>query len=608
MNRIWCFLLLLTVLNGFGQSDSTNVLDEVVLSGNFSRRLNSGYQIQVFNDSILNQKAASLGNLLQEQANIYLKENGSGMVSSISLRGTTASQTGVYWNGISVNSALNGQTDFNTLLVGGFSELELRRGGGSVLLGNGAIGGAVHLKNQPVFSKSSKLRLGAGIGSYNSYDARLSGRMSNEHLFGELSLGWMTSDNDYPLKNSDWKNENGGYTNSFVNGSFGWKINDSNQLALFLSAIENDRQLSGTLTAESMAALENTDVKSQLEWTFLGQQFTSKLKWAYLSEEYQYFFDRTQPDNSTFGKSRRLIGKYDFSYFLSKDKSFRSGLEYENAEGKGSSIDEADRTDLSAYLLWHHEPGKRIMYNLSTRVGWSSAYSIPVIFAADASYGLQDSMTLKAAISSNYRLPTFNDLYWEPGGNPDLKPETSISVELSWLYAPSIFEFGLTGFVIKSNDMIQWRPVDANIWQPVNIAEAQNYGFEVALKVKKNWDQHRLSATVLYDFTKAIDKESDNQLIYVPEHKGQFIIGYSYKKWRVDWNNQWVGKVYTTTSNSMSLDPYLVANLSILKSFWRNKLTASFRVNNMFDAVYQSVAFRPMPNRNYLLNINLNLL
>ena len=39
-------------------------------------------------------------------------------------------------------------------------------------------------------------------------------------------------------------------------------------------------------------------------------------------------------------------------------------------------------------------------------------------------------------LSTLYRLPGLNDLYWMPGGNPDLKPEYGYSAEagskLSW--------------------------------------------------------------------------------------------------------------------------------------------------------------------------------
>ena len=103
---------LCVILNA--QNKDTNELEEIVLKGNFSPTLNSGYTIETISDSILKSTYESFGNLLQNNSNLYFKQNGNGMVSSISLRGTGASRTGIYWNGIPINSSLNGQTDFNT--------------------------------------------------------------------------------------------------------------------------------------------------------------------------------------------------------------------------------------------------------------------------------------------------------------------------------------------------------------------------------------------------------------------------------------------------------------------------------------------------------------
>lgn len=167
----------------FSQNDSINKLDEIILRGNFSPVMNSGYKVSVLTDSLLNRSYKSLGNLLQEQANFYFKQNGNGMVSSISLRGTAASQTGVYWNGIEINSALNGQTDFNTLQANSFDELEIRKGGGSVLFGNGAIGGAINLKNNVSFQPDARGEVLLGAGSYETYFSQLNGLFSTDRIY-----------------------------------------------------------------------------------------------------------------------------------------------------------------------------------------------------------------------------------------------------------------------------------------------------------------------------------------------------------------------------------------------------------------------------------------
>ena len=591
----------------YAQSDSINKLDEIVLHGNFSPVINSGYEVQVITDSILRTNYESLGELLQKQANFYFKENGNGMVSSISLRGTSASQTGVYWNGIGINSALNGQTDFNTLQANSFDKLEIRKGGGSVLFGNGSVGGAINLKDEVNFENMRQARVLLGLASYDTYFTQLTGIWSSDSFYAKISGGAQTSENDYPYLDTDLKNDNGAYVNYNLNATLGYKINDLHTLRFNMSVFDNERELSRTLSSESQAKLENSDQRFLLDWTYLGSRFTSSAKIAFLHEDFQYLFDKNTPANESIGSSDRLIGKYDFTYFLNNDLFFRAGLEYENAKGNGGSISRASRDDFTGYLLMHHEPWKKFMYNVSLRAGVSSAYDVPIIYSLDARYLLTSSFSFRGAYSTNYRLPTFNDLYWEPGGNPELKPEFSSSGELGLDYQLKKFNIGAGWYFIKSEDLIQWRPLTQDFWSPVNINNATNHGLEFMASFDHVMGKHLIGLKASYDYTLASDDDSDKQLIYVPKHRAGGILDYSWQNWSFNYNLQYVGKVFITTSNTESLDDYLLSDISLARSICKGFIDLNFKVNNLFDVNYQSVAFRPMPGRNYVFQINFKL-
>ena len=123
MRYLFSFFLTFICVLTYAQNNYSNELEEIVLRGNFSPALSSGYALETISDSIIKSSYQSLGSLLQNTSNLYFKQNGNGMVSSISLRGTGASRTGVYWNGLAINSSLNGQTDFNTLFANGFDNV-----------------------------------------------------------------------------------------------------------------------------------------------------------------------------------------------------------------------------------------------------------------------------------------------------------------------------------------------------------------------------------------------------------------------------------------------------------------------------------------------------
>ncbi len=603
-------LLLLFILacgTLYSQSDSINKLDEIILRGNFSPLVNSGYEVRVITDSILKNNYESLGNLLQKQANFYFKQNGNGMVSSISLRGTSASQTGVYWNGIGINSALNGQTDFNTIQANSFDEIEIRKGGGSVLLGNGSIGGAINLKDKVTFEKHQEAQLLLGAGSYDTYFSQLTATWASEKFYGKISGGALSSANDYPYLGTDLKNDNAAYVNYNLNATLGYKINEAHTLKLNASIFDNDRELSRTLSAESDDQLKNNDSRLLLDWTYLGDRFTSSLKMAFLHEDFNYLFDKNNADNESFGESDRLIAKYDLSYFVNNTLFFRAGLEFENAKGKGTNISAVSQNDFTGYILMHHEPLDRLMYNVSFRAGASSGYDIPFIYSLDARYMVTEVLSLRAAFSANYRLPTFNDLYWEPGGNPDLKPEYSNSGELGLEFHYKSLKISGGGYFINSKDLIQWRPVTQDFWQPENVSKASNYGLEFLAEFSHSIGNHLFKLNTSYDYTIATNEAIDKQLIYVPKHRAGAILEYSWQKWQFNYNLQYIGEVYTTTSNSQSLDDYLLSDISFYRGVFKNRIGLSFKVNNLFDVKYQSVAYRPMPNRNYVIQINFKL-
>jgi len=600
-------ILFLTFGTLYSQNEGVNNLDEIVLKGNFSPVVNSGYEVQLIADSILKDSYETLGNLLQKQANFYFKQNGNGMVSSISLRGTSASQTGVYWNGISINSALNGQTDFNTLQGNSFDELEVRKGGGSVLLGNGSIGGAINLKDKVRFEEGQGVRLLAGAGSYETYFSQLTAHWSNDRFYAKISGGLQSSVNDYDYLETELKNDNGQYKNYNINTTFGFKINDYHSINLNASVFDNDRNLSRTLTAESLSNLVSKDRRLLLNWKYVGDRFTSSLKTAFLHEDFEYLFDKNDLENGSYGESERFIAKYDFSYFLNNKIFFRAGLEFENAVGNGSSISGVTQNDATSYFLFHHEPIERLMYNASFRVGLSSAYDIPFIYSLDAKYQFTKQLSLRTAFSTNYRLPTFNDLYWEPGGNPDLKPENSLSAELGLDYKSNDFQIAGGAYVIKSKDLIQWRPVTQDFWQPQNVSNASNYGLEFSAAYNWSFGSHIFGIKANYDYTIAQDDDIEKQLIYVPKHRAGGYLDYSWGQWRFNYNLQYIGEVFTTTSNSQSLDAYFLSDISFYRDLFKEVLTLGFKVNNLFNENYQSVAYRPMPGRNYLLQINIKI-
>lgn len=162
------FIFFLCTTSVYAQLDSIQQLPEVILTDAKLVHFSKGFKLEKLNDSIIERNATSLTETLRYNTSIYFKENGFGMVSSPSFRGTNAAQTAVIWNGININSVFTGQTDFNTISPLNYDEIAIRSGGGGVQYGSGAVGGSIHLNNGYSFKKIDTTQLGLQYGSFST--------------------------------------------------------------------------------------------------------------------------------------------------------------------------------------------------------------------------------------------------------------------------------------------------------------------------------------------------------------------------------------------------------------------------------------------------------
>lgn len=233
-----------------------------------------------------------------------------------------------------------------------------------------------------------------------------------------------------------------------------------------------------------------------------------------------------------------------------------------------------------------------------------------------------EKTTLRTSIGKAFRPPTIYELYrtWTASsgttyaGNPDLKPETTISWDAG-------IEQGLwrgarvkaTYFENYLKDLIYSKTVSSTLQEKINAGKAESKGVE--LEAEQRFDKWlRLFANLTY--TNAKIKKNDakpategKRLTQVPERmfniggefeKGPFsasLIGrYVGKRYANDENTDTVSGVYT------SYDPYFTADAKV--SYKLTKFAAvSFSVDNIFDRDYWG--YSKAPGRSWFGEITL---
>ena len=405
------------------------ILNEVIVSDSQLKNFSDTKSIQVLNDSVIKNNQASLTALLDYNSLIYFKENGLGMVSSPSFRGTTAQQTAVIWNGININSQFTGQTDFNTISTRDFTSISIQPGGGSTIYGSSAIGGTIHLNNDLSFKKQFANNFQLNYGSFNTLGVNYNSAVSTAKTSIQISISRNSSDNDYKYLNSDQINKNGQFYNTSISANFGYKLNAFNFLKLYSQLFESERHFSGGLGSFSISKYQDLNSRNLLEWDNFSNAFTSKIKLAFLSEQYKYFESADAPIFD-YGKAETFIAKYDLHYKITPSANFNAIVDFTNIKSVGSNIGSNQRFITSGALLFKKQFKDILSFELSFRKEIAANYESPLLYAAGMKYAFSKYYFLKLNSSRSFRIPTFNDNYWQRSGNIELKPELADQAEL----------------------------------------------------------------------------------------------------------------------------------------------------------------------------------
>lgn len=143
---------------------------------------------------------------------------------------------------------------------------------------------------------------------------------------------------------------------------------------------------------------------------------------------------------------------------------------------------------------------------------------------------------------------------------------------------------------------------------PINTHRVSILGGELELNYQKNIQKHHFDFKAIYSYTKSENQKTHKQLIFVPYHKATASLAYNYNRLNVYYQYLWNGEVFTQTDNNPKkvIANYMVSNLGFaVDCDTQKKYSIGFKVLNLWNENYESVENRPLPGRNYTLNLTL---
>lgn len=379
--------------------------------------------------------------------------------------------------------------------------------------------------------------------------------------------------------------------------SVGYKFDNGNELSVDFSKIKEDNQKSSTsrtvmmpgkVWQDKVQTIYNDNKRTDYAITYKGSD--DKQDWMFRA--YKSVFDKNyknqnntrmtnllrpggigdwklqDPKHDTVKRTLSVIeGKDTFN--LSDKNKLTAGFEYRKDQSEGTRLkkpntsladgnahdayDKAAINYLAAYVQDEFRPDDKWLIIPSVRFDHSDQFSNKLTSNLAATYNAADDVRIKAVVGQGYKTPTVNDLYifWEmyaanPGGkgqfyvgNPDLKPEKSLSYELSvekdWGDRSTV-HFGLfrnevkdligtywTGKMTENYPDIYPGVTGDRIMAYENIPEALLQGVEL-------YGSHRIGKDIYlnagYTFLDAKDKTAGTRLKDRAKHQVTFGVSY----------------------------------------------------------------------------------
>ncbi|MBV6640338.1 MAG: TonB-dependent receptor [Cyclobacteriaceae bacterium] len=561
----------------------------------------------------LSEHDLNLADALAKDGGLYFKAYGNQQLATISMRGTSAQQTSVLWHGIPVNYPTLGQMDFSQWPTWLLSSIELQPGSGGALFGSGSIGGTVLLDSDGDLQNQDEIvaaRLDIGSYGHSFMGVRANNKLGQLMSQTRVYRTGLRNDFSYIYNGLEYQQENAGVADLGLRQSMQWN-HKGHRISLNGMFSINDREIQPVKGGASENELETGNVRLALSHRYghVAGSFDTSLgfirnRTLYNREQETVAHQYSVASAYVFELGKQVLGRIGFNGNIYR------------AEAESYQEDLTDvRTGLFASITAPVTHFWKVTVNARQSIFKDKFPFNPSINQqVDLYRGAKKRLSLAQSVSTGFRIPTLNDLYWSPGGNPDLRPENSINTELglNWESDLEVIDWGtsLNIFKMWAQDYILWRPGGDGIWSPENIQEVHTHGLEY-----QNWIHFKSGSlsykmTGTYSFTRSVNETGDNagnQLPYIPIHQGGLNLKSTFSSWSLDLNTSYTDRRFTTLDNtlSQSVDGFLLLNVGFERQFYLKdwKLNLGFKVKNLLDNDYENLINLAMPGRNYQLYI-----
>ena len=660
MNRNTIFILLTGFLCGTAAAstapDSIN-LDEVTVTAQTYKDVIPAQTLKGKELDAL--RTHSVADALRFFSGVQLKDYGGvGGIKTVNIRSMGTNHMGVYYNGIELGNAQNGQVDLGKYSLENIESVSLYNGQKSEIFQSArefGSAGSIYLTSRfPLFAEGEKARLRASLraGSFDLFDASVTFdyRLSHNVSFS-FNGEWLTSSGKYKFHyrrvtpsgdlayDTTAVRQNGDIDAvRFEAGLHGF-LNRGRWKA-FVYHYNSERGVPGAIVNNVWRRGErlwdrNTFVQGMWEYNVTPRwDMKINAKYAYDYTRYVNNDDKLIHVDNIYKQKEVYLScaakvivlpnwewsaAYDFQWNgLSEYKSVHRTTHWLST-ATAFSLGDCFKAQASALLTAVNEE-RRDRDEAPDKFKFT-----PGVFMSVKPFR-RPNLVVRAFYKHSYRMPTFNDLYYTDMGNAYLKPETAIQYNAGLLYDISrskgafrFFSIGTDIYYNEVRDKIVAYPKGQQFrWTMLNLGKVHIRGIDVQTQLTFRLPAEiDLTGKFQYTYQEAIDvtNPADNyyrhQIPYIPWHSFSAICMAGWRGWTLNYSYIYTGERYNQQENIRYnyTQPCYKSDLSLLKEFQigKVKMRATAEINNLFSQDYDVILNYPMPKRNYRFGLTIEI-
>lgn len=578
---------------------------------------------------------------------------GVGGLKTVSVRGLGASHTAVAYDGIMITDNQTGQIDLGKFSSSQAESVRMISGPDNDLLQPASLAAQAAVINintgRPNLENcKSKSSAQLKYGSFNTLSAQAesafkAGKKNTVSLQGE----WLKTDGDYPYTQSNgasstrMRRNNSDVQRLRLEGALFNDIGRFYTLTTRAYWFQSEQGLPANILYNENAARErlwnrNGFVQSTLSANMYDRA-TIRFSAKYGLTDTRYLDPKV---SNTQGKTDNRYTEQEglmsivLYYHLYEHLSFSVGTDvrYSALDGNGAQHASPERLTANGSMALKYASERITLTARFNQVATSEKTRLRQ--AADSyrhkspTAGLNwlawpaAGLHLRASYSNTFRLPTFNDLYFEQIGRRDLRPEQASVTSAGLVIENEAGGISYSVYADAYNSDVKDRIMavpgkNTAVWMMKNIGLVTTHGLETGLEIHSQEGLLRPALLVSYTYQRSMDKTDskgttwNHQLPYTPRHSASAVTWIETPYVNASCNLLYSGEYFCNGYNGPEylMPSYYELGCSLWRTFVIKKVDLSLKAEciNLTDSRYELVRNYPMPGRQFRISATIEL-